>query len=221
MIWPRKGCIVEQMDDLSREYVITFFERELERHGDRPEALRWTAEGQRRHYEALLDIGDIRGRRILDFGCGKGDLYQYLADRSIPVEYSGVDINARLISCARRKFPKADFRVLDLDVEDIDSDYDYIFLCGVFNLEICGIDEAVCSTLSRLFRHCRNALAFNALSSYESCKGFELHYTNPGALLDFAVKNLSPFVSLRHDRMRYDFTLFVYRSENVRQSAHT
>jgi len=35
------------MDELAREYVISFFDRNLLLHGDRPEAVRWTAKGQR------------------------------------------------------------------------------------------------------------------------------------------------------------------------------
>ena len=45
------------------------------------------------------------------------------------------------------------------------------------------------------------SLAFNALSAYNPKKDFELHYVHPGELFEFAVKNLSPFVILRHDRI--------------------
>lgn len=58
------------------------------------------------------------------------------------------------------------------------------------------------------------ALAFNALSAYNPKKDFELHYVYPEEMFEFAVKNLSPFVILRHDRMPYDFTMFVYKNEN-------
>jgi hypothetical protein len=54
-------------------------------------------------------------------------------------------------------------------------------------------------------------LAFNALSDLNPRKDFELYYTSPEEILRFAVKSLSPYVSLRHDRMLYDFTMFVYR----------
>ncbi len=38
-------------------------------------------------------------------------------------------------------------------------------------------------------------------------------YVYPEKMFEFAVKNLSPFVSLRHDRIPYDFTLFVYKNK--------
>jgi SAM-dependent methyltransferase len=203
------------MDELSKEYVISFFDTHLMLHGDRPEAVRWTTVGQRAHYESMLDIGDTAGKKILDFGCGKGDLYQFLQEREVPVEYTGCDINGKLITVAQNKYPGVDFRILDIDRDVLDEDFDFIFLCGVFNLRVEGLDEVIKDTLIKLFARCRIGLAFNALSAHNPKKDFELHYTSPEELFSFAVRNLSPYVSLRHDRMCYDFTLFIYREINA------
>lgn len=202
------------MDELSKEYVIHFFDRSLMLHGDRPEAVRWTLSGQLRHYQAMLDIGDISNCTILDFGCGKGDFYQFLLEKNIPVQYHGFDINKNLIEIAKKKFPHVDFRVFDIDREELKEDFDYIFLCGVFNLKVKGIEEMIKNTLLRLFSHCKIALAFNGLSIYEPKKDFELNYLSPEDMFSFAIKNLSPYISLRHDRIKYDFTLFVYKNLN-------
>jgi|SRR5208283_1890194 len=203
------------MDDLSKEFVVSFFDRQLCMHGDRPEALRWSQAGQRLHYESLLDIGDINGGRILDYGCGKGDFCQFLQDKGIHAEYAGFDINEKLIALAKKKFPGADFRVFDIEKDLLDEDFDYIFLCGVFNLNVQGLDETIRHCLLKLFKRCRRALAFNALSLHNPQKGFELHYTSPEKVFAFAAENLSPIISLRQDRMAYDFTLFVYRDLNT------
>jgi 2-polyprenyl-3-methyl-5-hydroxy-6-metoxy-1,4-benzoquinol methylase len=202
------------MDELSKEYVISFFDKNLMLHGDRPEAVRWSSTGQILHYQAVLDIGDINRKKVLDFGCGKGDFYQFLKDKDIHAEYHGYDINEKLIALAEQKYPETDFRVFDIDKDVLDEDFDYIFLCGVFNLKIEGLDEMIKNTLRKLFQHCRIGIAFNALSSYNPKKDFELYYTSPEDMFSFAVKNLSPYISLRHDRMSYDFTMFVYREIN-------
>lgn len=202
------------MDELSKEYVISFFDKNLMLHGDRPEAVRWSSTGQILHYQSMLDIGNINGKKILDFGCGKGDFYQFLKDKNIYVEYHGYDINEKLIALAEQKYAETDFRVFDIDKDVLDEDFDYIFLCGVFNLKVERLDEMIKNTLIKLFKHCRIGLAFNALSAHNPERDFELHYTSPENMLGFAVKNLSPYVSLRHDRMNYDFTMFVYREIN-------
>jgi len=205
------------MDELSKEYVLSFFTRTLRIYGDRPEALRWTPEGQKLRFCCLLDIGDINRKKILDFGCGKGDFYHFLRERGITVEYHGYDINANLIALARKKFPECDFRVFDIDRYVLSEDFDYIFLCGVFNLKVQGLDDAVKTVLQNLFRRCRIAMAFNALSAHKPGKDFELYYQFPEELFRFAVTHLSPYLALRHDRIPYDFTLFIYRAPNAFQ----
>ena len=205
------------MDELAKEYVISFFDKNLRLHGDRPEAIRWSVQGQLMRYQNLLDIGAIDKTRILDFGCGKGDFLQFLTDRCITVDYTGYDINANLISLAQKKFPEGRFRVFDIDLDTLDEDFDYIFLCGVFNLRVSELDVTIRNTLQILFRHCRKGLAFNALSDLNPRKDFELQYTSPEDIFRFAAGNLSPYVSLRHDRMLYDFTMFVYRDAFQRE----
>jgi len=203
------------MDELSKEYVISYYSRLLGIHGDSPQALRWTPKGQIMHYECLLDIGDINGKSILDYGCGKGDFYQFLKDRGIDVKYTGLDINPDLIETANSKFPECRFEVFDIEEEELDEDFDYVFLCGVFNLRVADIEDTIKRILKKLFAHCNTALAFNALSAHNPRKDFELSYLYPEEIFTFAIKNLSPFVSIRHDRMVYDFTMFVYKGLNA------
>ena len=202
------------MEEIIKEYVISVFDRKLLLHGDRPEAVGWSSKGQILRHQAMLDVGDINNSKILDFGCGKGDFYRFLVERGIHIKYTGFDINEKLISLAKEKYPGVDFRVFDIDNDILDEDFDFIFLCGVFNLKVEGIDETIKKTLARLFQHCGTALAFNALSSHDPEKDFELHYVSPEEIFTFTMKNLSPNVSLRHDRIMYDFTIFVYRDIN-------
>ncbi len=201
------------MDLLGKEYTISFYNRSLSMHGDYPEAVNWTPEGQRLRFETMLKIdGEMSGKKVLDYGCGKGDFYQFLKRRNIAVSYSGFDINEMLVSVARKKFPECDFRVFDIDENELDDEFDYIFLSGVYNLKIEGLVETAQRSLSRLFKRCRVALAFNALSSHERKKDTVLQYFHPSEMFDFAVNNLSPYVSLFHDYVPCDFTLFVRRN---------
>ncbi|HEY1619237.1 MAG TPA: methyltransferase domain-containing protein [Streptosporangiaceae bacterium] len=62
----------------------------------------------------LLDLlGDVRGRRVLDAGCGEGYLSRVLAARGALV--TGADIAPSLVERARRKSPAGiDYLVADL-----------------------------------------------------------------------------------------------------------
>ncbi len=217
------------MDGLVKEYLVSFYSRSLSLHGDRPEALRWSPEGQRKRYEVLLDIGDLSGKKLLDYGCGKGDFYGFLRGKGIDADYTGADINPDLIGLAGRKYPDCKFMVLDIEEGagspcDIGAGspnlfrrgpcppFDYIFLCGVFNQRLDGVNDTIKNVLSRLWPHARLGLAFNALSNRAPRKDPELKYTSPEELSTFAREELAAHIVLRHDYLPEDFTLFLYRN---------
>lgn len=203
------------MDPLAKDQLLSFYNMHLKKFGDRPEALRWTPKGQLLRYHGMLDIApDLNNARVLDFGCGTGDFYRFLQRRGINVQYTGIDINENFIAMAREKYPECTFKVMDIAEEEPEGFFDYIFICGVFNLRVPGVADDMKHALVTLFRHCNKGLALNALSSHTPIKDVELYYTSPEEMIDFSLKHLSPSVALRHDRIPHDFTLFVYASYN-------
>jgi SAM-dependent methyltransferase len=203
----------ESMDPFSKQQLLSFYNFHLKKFGDRPEALRWTPQGQLRRYHMLADIAapsELNNSTVLDYGCGTGDFYRFLKRRGIKVKYTGVDINENFINLAKGKYPECTFRVMCADDDDLEGFFDYIFICGVFNLEVPGVDDDMKNALVTLFKHCNKGLALNALSSHTPVKDPELHFTSPEEIVKFSLENLSPSVVLRHDRIPNDFTLFVY-----------
>ena len=200
------------MDPYGRKELLNFYDRQLEKHGDHPEAVRWTAVGQQRRYLAILKAaGDLTGKDILDFGCGKGDLYPFLRESGRPVGYCGIDVNANLVDLARRKHPEAEFLVHDIEEEPLDRRFDVILICGVFNLRIAGIAGSLRSSLARLMPLCRESLHLNIPSARTAHKDVELHYEEPEKLLAFARRELSPSATLHDDLVEDDLFLSVFR----------
>jgi hypothetical protein len=125
-----------------------------------------------------------------------------------------VDINENFISLAKNKYPECTFKVMNADDDQFDAFYDYIVICGVFNLRVPGVEADMKNALVTLFRHCNKGLALNALSSHAPVMDPELHVTSPEEIMKFSIENLSPFIALRHDRIQNDFTLYVYAKLN-------
>jgi 2-polyprenyl-3-methyl-5-hydroxy-6-metoxy-1,4-benzoquinol methylase len=199
------------MDPLGKKELLYFYNRHLKDFGDAPQAVRWTPEGQRRRYETLLRIaGDISGKKILDFGCGKGDLYGFIKERGISINYCGIDVNENLIKLAKSKYPETEFIAVDLEESEFERAFDVIFICGVFNLRIAGIEESMKNVLKTLFRLCKETLHVNFLSYYIAQRNVELFYVKPEEILKFAITELSPSVKLMNDKE--DIFLSVYRS---------
>ena len=70
--------------------------------------------------------------RVLDCGCGPGDMIEYLGD----VEYVGIDIDADYIAAARNRFgDRATFRLGPLGAETIteEAHYDLVLAWGVLH----------------------------------------------------------------------------------------
>jgi 2-polyprenyl-3-methyl-5-hydroxy-6-metoxy-1,4-benzoquinol methylase len=198
------------VDPLGKKELLHFYNRHLKDFGDAPQAVRWTPEGQRRRYETLLKIaGDISGKKILDFGCGKGDLYGFIKERDISINYCGIDVNENLIKLAKSKYPETEFIAVDLEESEFERVFDVIFICGVFNLRIAGIEESMKNVLKKLFRLCKEALHVNFLSYYIAQRNVELFYVKPEGIMKFAITELSPSVTLMHEKE--DIFLSVYK----------
>ena len=166
--------------------------------------------GQQARYEAFLALcGDLGGKSLLDFGCGKGDFCGFLRDRGVACSYTGVDIHPDLIALASSKHPEAEFLARDIEEEPLGRSFDVVVACGVFNLRAGGIQETVESVLPLLFGCAREALHANFLTARAPHKDVELHYVDPAWLLDFARERLSPSALVREDLVPDDVFLTV------------
>jgi len=75
---------------------------------------------------ALVDLLDPRaGERILDLGCGTGDIAATMAERGAQVV--GVDASPAMIESARARFPALDFRVTNAAELPFDAAFDAVF----------------------------------------------------------------------------------------------
>ncbi len=199
------------MDYLARKELLEFYNRHLREFGDRPEAVRWTPEGQRLRYERFLRLAsEIEGKRLLDFGCGKGDFYGFLLQKGVGVKYTGVDINENLIRLARQKYPGVEFLAMDIEETPLEETYDLVFVCGVFNLRVAEVSDMMKRVLKLLYSLTRDLLYLDCLSHYAK-RDIQLHYVRPEELIRFTVENLSRRFTLHHGLIDDDMVLIVYR----------
>jgi len=174
--------------------------------------VRWTVKGQQLRYEAFLaTCGDLAGKSVLDFGCGKGDLYGFLRARGVACAYTGIDLHPGLIALARSKHPEAEFAERDIEEHPFDRTFDVVIACGVFNLRVGGIAASLEVILPLLFGCARQALHANFLTARAPHHDVELHYVDPTWLLAFARDRLSPQADVRDDLVPDDIYLSAYR----------
>jgi SAM-dependent methyltransferase len=106
----------------------------------------WTAVGGPDWARILVSqyVQAKAGARILEIGCGPGNIADYLTD----YEYVGFDLNAKYIEVAKRRFPKARFvceRVSQFSLVDKQS-FDVVLAIGILH----HLDDGEASQLFRI-----------------------------------------------------------------------
>jgi SAM-dependent methyltransferase len=198
------------MDDREKARINRRYDERLDRFGDDIRTLAsGTDERRRLRFQVLTEIGLRNGCTVLDLGCGFGDFLGYIRDRGLEVDYTGYDINPRLIEIARRRYPGATFDVVDIQEQEFPT-FDYIVSSSAFNLPLETRDnyEFLADILRACYGHAREGVALDLLSSYVDFEGDAFHYSPEQV---FAIgKSLTRRVMLRHDYPLFEFCLYLF-----------
>ena len=121
--------------------VVRHLEWCLETYGDTHRGVDWPVEDDvpTRHRVMLDVIRDWppgRSIRLLDFGCGASGFQEYLLERGIEIDYSGLDLSEKFIELSESKFPENDYYCVDILEQGVDlPHFDYITMNGVFTVK--------------------------------------------------------------------------------------
>jgi len=200
------------------EAVRQYYSQKLAEHGATPKGVDWNGlEGQTLRFHQLSRILDTKTPfSVCDFGCGYGALYDHLVQRGVPFSYIGVDISEGMVDAARNRRKVADgaeFRVGDSPVEA-----DYVIGSGVFNVRLSTAADAgsayVRQAIIKCYAAARKGCAFNLLTAHADAERMrpDLHYEDPGEMLDFCLSSVSRHVTLVHDYPLFEFTILVRRA---------
>jgi SAM-dependent methyltransferase len=170
-----------------------------------------TRSSQEKRFEALLRVGDLEGRSVLDVGCGFGDFLAFLQRHGIHADYTGIDLCEPMVARCRERFTRYEgrFAVSDVLEHDFGAGYDFVVASGIFGLEAPGARERIRPTIERMFEGSRDGLAANFLSRNSPVPAESRVYVEPADALTLGL-SLSASVRLDHTYLPNDFTLYVY-----------
>jgi SAM-dependent methyltransferase len=154
----------------------------------------------------------LNGRRILDVGCGFGDLLEFLTERGIRPIYTGLDICEPMIRHCRGRFAPGGGRFVVGDVLEYrpDEAFDFVFASGIFGLETEDARARIRPSLERMFSWAGVAASANFLSRRSPSPADARVYVEPGEALDIGLA-LTPAARLDHSYLPNDFTLHLYK----------
>lgn len=163
-------------------------------------------------YRVLCEVLDLRGKSVLEVGCGFGDLGAYIQERFQKVNYTGVDISSKMIAVGRKVYPELRLVRKNFLTMGGRRRYDVVLAQGVFYLLGSNAEKKMHLMVDKMFRLAKEAVAFCTISSWSPRKERGEFYADPGKLLRFC-KSLTSRVVLRHDYHPGDFTIYLYKEK--------
>lgn len=218
MTLPRIECAIVSRSALSSSSGPAYLEPYVQasaKHGAAFRSLLWASpKTQRVRFEAIRRIIDIRGRSLLDVGCGRADLLTYLREHnSSPLDYTGVEAVEALAAAAEAavgpggRIIRADFV---REPHRLFVAADLVAFSG--SLNTLNLVEFQAS-LRTAFEAANQGLAFNFLSSPLLAGKHYLVWHEPKDVLQFA-RCLSSRIRLLDDYLPGDCTMAILKPEN-------
>jgi hypothetical protein len=184
-----------------------------ERHGAKFESLLWAnPSAQAARFAALARWCELAGRSVLDAGCGRADLLDYLlAQRITPAQYIGVEAVEALAQAAEmKKIP--DTAILRGDFIDdpklLDQHADVIIFSG--SLNTLSPDDFY-QALRLAWQYTKCELAFNFLCSPRLASGKHLTWHPIAGVQEFAY-GLSGDIAVDDSYRKGDCTIVIRKS---------
>jgi cyclopropane fatty-acyl-phospholipid synthase-like methyltransferase len=199
-----------KMTDTDNDRLQAFYTQALEVFGDRDSrSVRWTSRNQQeQRFKVLTYVGNIEGKRVLDVGCGLGELYKYFLKNEIEVEYTGIDIVPEFVEAARKRFPDGHF--VYQDIFEVTEKYDYVLASGALSFKVADNEYYYQQMIAKMYDVAKVAMAFNMLDRREHSDNdtYAAYYSTEVANY---CGTLAERVEIVADYIPKDFTVFMYK----------
>jgi len=164
-------------------------------------------------FKALLAAIDVHGQAVLDVGCGRADLLEYMLSRGrFPKSYTGIEaVDALAAAAERKRLPNC--RIVRGDFvrepELLEVGAEILLYSGSLNT----MDrDCFYACLASAFAAATHAVVFNFLSSPFLAASSHLTWHKADDVLHFA-RGLSRRVGLFDDYLRGDTTVVIRKDQ--------
>lgn len=107
----------------------------------------------------------IEGMTVLDIGCAKGGMANVLSEHLQNFDYTGIDINQKMIDAAKKRYPNYHFYKINENDYSIlgEARYDLVLCLGILHLH-----ETWRHTISEAWSHTQGCLILDLRETYLS-----------------------------------------------------
>ena len=202
------------------EVIKTYYESNMGKGLPDFSVLGWESEeAQRLRFDVLMSSSNLEDKRILDVGCGMGNLLEYMNERNVNCSYTGVDILQCMIDSAKSKNLKADFHCLDIfkDKPFQNESFDLIYASGIFNLNLGNNKEFLFNALNLFLDLSSSIVAFNLLHSDSPNKEDQYYYFHPDDVKQIVeeISDRVQKINIVEHYLQNDFTVILYKDSKI------
>lgn len=195
-----------------------YYTNKLKTFGDSPKAVDWKNKESQyirmQAYDSLFcnDKNNKKPITILDYGCGKGDYFEYLQKRIKHFHYIGVDISKEMITFAKKKFQKEKNCQFFQTIEIINIPIDYSIANGTFTVCLKHKKkewfEYIYEQIDKLYAISSKGVGFNLMTSYVDFRVPHLFYYSPSKMFNLMKKKYG-HVDVIHSYPLYEYTILI------------
>lgn len=180
--------------------------------GDKAKALGWTSEeSQLCRFEVIARSADFEKKRILDLGCGYGELFELLDSIYRIQSYTGVDQHAGFLKKAKQNYTEDRCQFLSGDMSKMNLEaHDIVIASGSLNY-ISRDSDYLTNMITRMYELANQTVIFNLLNSSQYPSRNTLMSYHPQGVYRFC-KTLCDDVSLIEGYAEGDFTIVMNKA---------
>lgn len=138
-------------------------------------------EAQFQRFQILTDHLDTKDHKVLDVGCGLGNLLEHLKEVNGTLDYTGVDILEEMIDKASETYPDANFIHMDIfaDRSFKENSFDTVYSSGIFNINMGNNHDFLNGAIKLFLKLAKENVVFNLLHHHSPDKDKTYYYFHP------------------------------------------
>lgn len=212
-----KFFVRNRLDMEKIEIIKTYYESNMGKGLPEYGILGWeSAEAQRLRFEALVSSVNLQGKRLLDVGCGTGNLYEYIREKGINIEYTGVDLLQSMIDIAKSKKLDAEFQCVDIFKNNPfeENSFDIVYSSGIFNLNLGNNKEFLTKAILLFVSLAKETVAFNLLDIASPDREDPYFYFDPDEvpkIIEKATDKIAK-INIVKQYLQNDFTVICHKN---------
>jgi len=178
-----------------------------------PTPVGYNSIAEQRYLMQNLLVG-FYGNSILDIGCGRADLYDFISNfhENLNFTYHGIDHNPVMIDLAKKKY-NVDCQVGAFETSDL-SKTEWVVANGIFTPRRCESEDKDLQKLFEdidiLYQFASVAVSFNLLNPINNTQHEGFFYVHPGLVLDMLIEKYKTVV-LRNNYSQDVYTVTIYK----------